>query len=268
VTVGHGRIGSLLLAERDVAGALIELRAAVAGSEALVARDPTNTAWQTELAVAHRKLGEALQAGRDFKAALVQHRAALAIAQTLAAKDPSNRDWERELAVGHDKLGNVFDAMHDAKAALAEYRMFEVEMTALAEKDPKNRSAQRDLAIAHGKVADALKAHGDVTGSLAAYRAYLAIAETLAEATTPSWQTDIASTLAAKDPTNVALQQDVAVRHEQLGDALLASKDAAGGVAEYRTGLAIVRRLEGKDPKNVDVHGLVTELAAKAAKGK
>jgi hypothetical protein len=66
----HIKIGDVLLAQGDWPGALAACRRSLAICEALAARDPTNTQWQTDLAAVCAKLGM-LQHGQSGQ---VRHR--------------------------------------------------------------------------------------------------------------------------------------------------------------------------------------------------
>jgi hypothetical protein len=52
VSVSHERVGDVLYAQGDLAGALAEYRASLAIREHLAAQDPASAQWQTDLAEA------------------------------------------------------------------------------------------------------------------------------------------------------------------------------------------------------------------------
>ena len=64
------RIGDVLLAQGDRAGALAAYRKGLAIAEKLAARDPANTDWQRDLSVSHNKIGDVLVAQGDGEGAL------------------------------------------------------------------------------------------------------------------------------------------------------------------------------------------------------
>ena len=55
--MSHNKIGDVLVAQGDGPGALAAYRKGLAIAEALAARDPANTQWQTDVAVSCAKLG-------------------------------------------------------------------------------------------------------------------------------------------------------------------------------------------------------------------
>ncbi|MGR3747480.1 hypothetical protein, partial [Paracoccus sp. (in: a-proteobacteria)] len=79
--VGHNKVGDMLAATGDGAGALAAYREGMAISSALAARDPGNSVWQRDLIVSHVKLAE--RGGN----AVEEYRAALAIAMKLSDAD-------------------------------------------------------------------------------------------------------------------------------------------------------------------------------------
>ena len=90
-------------------------------SEALAARDPTNTAWQRDLSVSHNKVGDVDGAGRRAgRADRVSE--ALANPGAMAARDPTNTEWQRDLSVSHNRVGEGLQAQGDVAGALATFR--------------------------------------------------------------------------------------------------------------------------------------------------
>ena len=72
--------------------------------------DPSNAAWQRDLAVAHSRVGGVLQAQGKLGEAQAAFGEYLAISRRLAEADPSNAGWQRELAVAHGRVGGVLKA--------------------------------------------------------------------------------------------------------------------------------------------------------------
>ena len=88
LSVSHNKIGNVLVAQGDGAGALAAYRKTLAIAEALAARDPANTTWQRDLIVSLVKLSDATRdkayAARALDIALGMQRLGI-----LAPKD----DW-------------------------------------------------------------------------------------------------------------------------------------------------------------------------------
>jgi eukaryotic-like serine/threonine-protein kinase len=62
LSVSHDRVGDVLYAQGDLAGALAEYRASLAIAELLAAQDPANAQWQTDLAISCGRVAKALLA--------------------------------------------------------------------------------------------------------------------------------------------------------------------------------------------------------------
>ena len=181
LSVSHDRIGDVLVAQGDRAGALTAYRAGLAIAEALARRDPANTEWRHDLfSVSHDRIGDVLVAQGDRAGALTAYRAGLAIREALARRDPANTEWQRDLSVSQNKIGDVLVAQGDRAGALTAYRAGLAIREALARRDPANTEWQRDLSVSHERIGDVLVAQGDRAGALTAYRAGLAIREALA----------------------------------------------------------------------------------------
>ncbi len=104
LSVSHDRIGDVLVAQGDRAGALAAYRAALDIAEALARRDPGNAGWQRDLSVSQNKIGDVLVAQGDRAGALAAYRAGLDIREALARRDPGNADWQRDLVVSCVKM--------------------------------------------------------------------------------------------------------------------------------------------------------------------
>ena len=117
LSVSQNKIGEVLLAQGDLAGALAAYPAGLAIRERLAAADPTNAGWQRDLSVSQDNVGEVLRAQGDLAGALAAYRAGLAIRERLAAADPTNAGWQRDLWVSCWSIAVALDRSHDPGAA-------------------------------------------------------------------------------------------------------------------------------------------------------
>ncbi len=97
----------MLLAQGDGPGALAAYRNSLPIAEALAARDPANTQWQSDLSVSYRKIGNVLVAQDDGPGALAAYRNGLAIADALATRGAANTQWQTGLAMSCAGLGII-----------------------------------------------------------------------------------------------------------------------------------------------------------------
>jgi tetratricopeptide (TPR) repeat protein len=117
LSISHERIGELLAAQGDLAGALLAQRASLLVRERLAARDATNAQWQQDVANAHIWIGIVLRFQGDLPGAIIAFRASLAINERLAVMDPSNVVWERALLLSHWQIADALLSVGDRASA-------------------------------------------------------------------------------------------------------------------------------------------------------
>ena len=211
LSVGHERIGDVLMANGDMGGALASYRAAMTIRERLAAQDPSNAEWQRNLLISHERVGGLRRAQDDRLGALVDYQSALAIAERLVAQDPSNAEWQCDLAASHQRIGGELLAQGDRPGALAAYKACRAITEQLVVQDPSKAEWQRNLAVSYNQVGEVHLDQGDTPGALAACLAGVTIAERLA----------------ALDPSNAEWQRDVFVSHNNVSEVLLIAGDPA-----------------------------------------
>jgi len=124
LSIYHERMGNVLMAQNDSAGALGEYRQGLQIVQSLLSQQPGNESLLRGASIAHEKVGDALMATGDAEAALKEYAQDLAIAQGLAASDPNNRDRRIDVAISHErmadalaKLGRSAEANDNARRA-------------------------------------------------------------------------------------------------------------------------------------------------------
>jgi tetratricopeptide (TPR) repeat protein len=237
VSISHNKVGDMLLAAEDMAGAIAEYRASLAVIEMLVATDTSNTFWQRDLSISHARIGDVLLPQGDVDGALAEYRAALAIAVTLAQTDPSNADWQLDLTTCHDNVGDALRAKHDNAGALAEFEAAMAIKERLRALDPSNAVARLNLMVGHNRVGDVLLDTGNAAGALAHYRTSL----------------ELATALAADDPASRDAKLDIGKVRARLGNALLATHAFEDALVQYRADLALRTELAAADPSRPDL---------------
>lgn len=224
------RIGEMLAATGDLAGAKENQRAALEYFESVAAAAPNDAKAQRSLFINYIKSGNLL-AGADKAAALRLYRQALPVARKLAMSDPLNARAQRELAAAIDKVGNMLAATGDREGALAQYReAFEIRKRNFSA-DPKNAEFIRDLSISHDKFGGLLMASGDVAAALAHFREALRLDSTLPD-------------------TDSGNKLDRASSLEKIGDLLYKSGDLAGAIENHDRARKLREEAVNEDPKN------------------
>ena len=253
------------------------------------ADDPT---LQAELAQAYRRVAEVLGNPReanlgDPAQALASYEKALALQETLARRQPSDGALERGIAHTLLGIGDVQITMRDAARALASFRRSLTIAEKLSAGAPADREGQRLLASAHHRVGDALLQLGDKAAAGENLRRTIAILEKLAVDATdiesrrllargykrlggvhvelgevresiPLQQRALSlnEALAASDPLNVSLRNEVAMTHAELGRAYLRDHRLVDALRSYRQAESIIQSMAAADPRNAQARWL------------
>ncbi len=231
--LAHERLAAALLTNGDAAGALAELRAALA------ARDGGDV---------RNEIGDVLFSQRDFAGALENYRAAIAAYEAYGRDHPMTVRWPSWLAREHAKVGDVLLAQGDTAGALDELRKALDFLETAAAKNPLDVHLRLDRSAIRERIADALFVQGNAAGALAEYRAVLELDEKLAK----------------HDPPDPEAETAPAFSTEKIGDALLSLQhDKAGALAKYRSALEIRKALVANDPTNAYQQRHLTALENK-----
>ncbi|WP_417524125.1 caspase family protein [Marinovum sp.] len=210
VSITYNKIGQAALAQGDPEAARDAFRAGLAPMQALVARNPAHTVWQSDLAISHDLLGIALWQTGDLEAARGAFEEALALLQDLLARDPGNRTWQRSLALSHDRLGGLAQAGGDLAAAATAFGAAHDLRAGLLATNPGNTLWQQDVAYSLGNLGTVAVAQGDAPAAQAAFAEALALQRALVarDPANARWRHDLALTL-----SNLALSGDNAEAH-------------------------------------------------------
>src|SRR5262249_55401596 len=100
----HEKVGEVLVARGDLAGALKCYRDSLAIRERLARADPGHAGWQRELSVSYEMIGDVQLAQGDTAGALTSYRGSLAIRERLARADPGNANLQRDLEAAYGKV--------------------------------------------------------------------------------------------------------------------------------------------------------------------
>jgi tRNA A-37 threonylcarbamoyl transferase component Bud32/tetratricopeptide (TPR) repeat protein len=148
------------------------------------------------------------------------------------------RAAERDRTDAEELMGFMLGDLRDKLQPLGKLDLLDLVATkATAYYDRRTAITARDrhersVALVH--VGDVRLAQGQSATALARYCEGLALAEVLA----------------ALAPGDLALQRDLEVKHDRVGEALGIRGDTAGSLAEYRADMAIAERLAARDPNN------------------
>jgi tetratricopeptide (TPR) repeat protein len=230
------RVGNVLAARGDAAGALDHYTQALHVRERLAEADPHDTDWQRNLSIGLERVDDVLAGRGEATGALEHHTRALRIRERLAEADPHNTDWQRNLLSSLERVGDVLAGRGDATGALEHHTRALRIRERLAEADPHDTGWQRELSIRLERVGDVLAGRGEAGGALEHYTRALRIRERLAEA----------------DPRNTGWQRELSVSLTRVGDVLAGRGEAAGALQHHTRALRIAERLTEADPHNTD----------------
>ena len=229
------KVGDVLVAQGDLAGALKAYRDSLAIADRLAKSDPGNAGWQRDLSVSYDKVGDVqVGAGRPRGGAEVLPRQPRDRRPAGEIRSRQRRLAARSLGVVRTRSATCRSAQGDLAGALKSYRDSLAIRDRLAKSDPGNAGWQRDLSVSYNKVGDVQVAQGDLAGALKSYRDSLAIRDRLAKS----------------DPGNAGWQRDLAISYAKLASVYLAQNDDARGREALEAGRAIMVKLVALSPDN------------------
>lgn len=163
LAVCFSKLGLVLRATGDAAGALMQYEQALAISKAFAASAPLDGMKARSLEINHNQVGEALTALDRLDDALPHHEAALTIAERLAAADPRDRLARSDLTYTLNRIGELHVLRRDHAAALPLFERALELRAAASDASPENASLRRDLCVSLWKVAEVSKQLAETT---------------------------------------------------------------------------------------------------------
>jgi tetratricopeptide (TPR) repeat protein len=242
----HSFLGLTLQSQDE---AIDESRKAQQTWKKLVARDPSNARWQSQLAISYNTEATRLYGQEQFDAALSEYRKANAIREKLVAQAPDDSKTLSELASGHNHIGMVLLQQQQFDPALAEYRASQETVHKLTLIDPHNADWQRDLAFTYSNIGQVLQGQDHIGAALDEFRKY----------------SEAMENVAAGDPANAVWQREAADAHRLIGGALFKQNQFEEALTEFRKYYAAMTKLAAGDPANVEVQVLAVAACAQLA---
>jgi eukaryotic-like serine/threonine-protein kinase len=242
LAASYSRVGDLLSATGDTAGALEHRRRSLAVMETVAAIAPDDVATIRQLGVAYSKLGNQLGNPNypnvgDPAGALVQLERSAATFQKALITHPTNGVFQRNLAIALSNIADVLTALKRPADALARQRQALAAFEAQSAADPANAAARNDVAISLSKIAEMMDAAGDSAGAVREFERALAIHVAMA----------------AADRANDSLTLELASDYNRLAtsQAKLGARDAA--LANHTRAVTMSRSLQRENPANVEL---------------
>ena len=217
--------------------------------EKLVARDPSNALWQSQLATSYSVEATGLLGQGRLDAALTSYRKAYAILEKLVAEAPNNSTRLSELATAHTSIGRVLFQQQQFDGALAEYYASRDILRNLVQIEPRNADWHRALAWTYKNIGETLQGQGETAMALDEFRKYSVGMDTVA----------------AIDPANAVWQREAAQAHCFIGNALFAQKEFEEARNEFRRCHAAMTRFAQDDPTNTETQIMAAGVCAQLA---
>ncbi len=227
-------LGGVLQTAVQPDAAMDENRKARQMFEMLVARDPSNARWQSQLAGCHTVEAIHFLSQKKLDDALAKFRQAAEIQEKLAAKAP--KDSERLVQVTHLQkcIAAVFLEKRQFEPALASFRTAQETFRKLTLIDPRNVDWQRNLAMSYKDIGSILQAQGQNDLALAEFQRHAGAIEKIASG----------------DPANATWQREAAEAHLFAGNAFFQLKRFDVALTEFRQGHATMIQLAAANPTN------------------
>jgi serine/threonine-protein kinase len=229
------KVGLLLGATDDDAGALAALREQRELAERLEAEHPTD-AVRSVLAHSHHSIGAAHDSMEKPEEALTAYRKALVIQQKLADANPTVTDFQRDLAKTHQRIGVVLWRSGKLDESLESSRQALAIQQKLADASPAVADFQLDLAKTHNNLGVLLWERGRPEEALPLYRKAVDIKEKFARA----------------NPAVTDLQFDLAKTYNNIATALRETGKLAEALQVHQKTLAIRQKLADAYPAATD----------------
>ncbi|TPM38620.1 caspase family protein [Mesorhizobium sp. B2-3-4] len=208
---------------------------------ALAAAEPSNTAWQDNIAASTLKLGDVLRDQGDSTAALASYERGLALRKELATGDAPAGALGLE-ADAFLKVGALHKLQGNDEMAMAAYVSARDIAARLVGNTPSDDELQSTLALSDRRIGEIQQDRKQLPQALASLQESLDISKKLADAM----------------PDNALRQFDLATAYDALGYVQYDKNQADGGgtpagesaVASFESSVAITRRLIAADPRN------------------
>lgn len=235
-------LGDLYLTVGNLSGGRSAYERQQKVATSLAAAEPSNAAWQDNVAASTLKLGDVQRDQGDSTAALASYQRGLAIRKDLAAGNAPDAGALGLEAAAFLKVGALHKLQGNDEMAMAAYASARDIAARLAGSDPANEDLQSTLASSDRQIGEIQQDKKQLPQALASFGESLDISKKLAEAA----------------PDNALRQFDLATAYDALGYAQYDKNQADGSstpigesaVASFETSVAITRRLIAADPKN------------------
>jgi tetratricopeptide (TPR) repeat protein len=243
------KLGYLLRANGDYAGALKTYQEQLEILRAAVAQEPDVAQWRFGMTVALEGVGTVLTIQRDLDGALSAFREALDISRNLIAIEPDNTDWAAALSASLLSVGRALVEQNRFADALTVFREADDLHRKLTASNPDSTQWRRRSAWSRAAIGKALVAERNFSDAMVAYREALGLMQSLAD----------------KDPENRMWQSELSAILDGIGDLFVAQGRLGDAAAAFRENIRILRAMVAHEPhregRRIVLRGGLTKLA-------
>jgi serine/threonine protein kinase len=218
----------------DTSGAKESYRKALRIRETLVAANPKDASFRSDLADSYREFGRLLWTASDTAGGLEIARKEVVLREALAAENPTNMQARYSLGASHADVGEMLLEQGVTTGAAESLRRALAVFETLLATEPSNEKYQAAVPFVYQKSSEVMLWQGAAAGALAASRNALALDTKLSGAY----------------PMNTHYRQEVGIDFEKVGNTLENLGDINGALESYRNELRIFEEQSVSDPAN------------------
>ena len=218
----------------DTSGAKESYGKALRIRETLVAANPKDASFRSDLADSYRELGRLLWTASDTAGGLENARKDVSLREALTAENTTNMQARFSLGVSHADVGEILLEQGVTNGAAESLGRALAVFEAVLAIEPANEKCRAAVPFIYQKSSEVLLWQGNAVGALAASRQALALDTKLSNAY----------------PTNTHYRQEVGIDFEKVGNTLENLGDINGALESYRSELRIFEEQSVADPAN------------------
>jgi eukaryotic-like serine/threonine-protein kinase len=224
-----------------------KLPEAIAILRELTAKNPSNTAYQNDLANAYWSLAQEVRSKGDYDVALENFRQAVAIYEKLAAAPSEKREvYLSNIALTYKNMGGVLELKKDSASASELYRQALAIDAEFAAANQNNVQAQLNLSFTYNSVASSLTNLANYAEALEYCQKALAIQEKTV----------------SNDSKNAFAKNALARTYRRMGDILQYSGRFDEAVSYYDKAVALAEKMSQEDAGSNDLKVRLADIYA------
>jgi len=218
----------------DTSGARESYRKALRIREALVAANPKDSSFRSDLADSYREFGRLLWTASDTAGGLENADREVVLREALAAENPTNIQARFNLGVSHADVGEMLLEQGGTTGAAESLGRALAVFEGVLATEPANEKCRAAVPFVYQKSSEVMLWQGNAVGALSASRKALALDTKLSSAY----------------PMNAHYRQEVGIDFEKVGNTLENLGDINGALESYRDELRIFEEQSVTDPAN------------------